>query len=250
MLLCVLSLTGCEWALDETGAGHQVTAEDAAGAALDDAARMDLKDQYQAAWERYVQLNELFGELQAQIFDEMWTDNGGRSEIVPGQGNSLGRAPQGATGENTYFFGVSRWQATDQDVRAVLENVADSWQERGWEVGAQGNEAHVDIRVTALTPEGYWFALEEDTNNQRLVLRGQSPVYWGSLDAIQEAIVERADAEDAAGQAWDTSDRDEETGQAARQPGEYRPFPDWNALERHSPAPTPDPTPEWKTRDQ
>ncbi|GAA2046870.1 hypothetical protein GCM10009720_29840 [Yaniella flava] len=250
-LLCVFSLTGCAWASDETGAGHDVTAKDEAGASLDEVEQMDLKEQYQAAGKRYVQLNELYGELQTEISDDAWTDNGGRSEIVPGQGNSLGRAPEGATGDNSYFFTVSRWQATDQDVRAVVGEVAASWQERGWEVQEQGSEVHVDIRVTALTPDGYWFALEEDTNNQRFVLRGQSPVYWGPLDAIQEAIVERADAEDAASQeTWDTTDRDDETGQADRQPGEHRPFPEWNALEHHSPAPTSESPQEWKTRDQ
>jgi len=249
-LLCVFSLAGCAWASDETAAGQEVTAEDDAGALLDEVEQMDLKEQYQAAGERYGQLNELFGELQTEISDDAWTDNGGRSEIVPGQGNSLGRAPEGATGENSYFFTVSRWQATDQDVHTVLEDVAESWQERGWEVQSQGgNEAHVDIRVTALTTDGYWFALEEDTKNQRLVLRGQSPVYWGPLDAIQEAIVERADAEDAAGQTWDTTDRDDGTGQADRQPGEHRPFPEWSALEHHTPVPTSESPPEWKTRD-
>lgn len=249
-LLCALSLVGCAWASDETGAGYEVMAEDEAGASLDEVEQMDLKDQYQAAGERYGQLNELFGELQTEISDDAWTDNGGRSEIVPGQGNSLGRAPEGATGENSYFFTVSRWQATGRDVRAVLDKVAASWQERGWDVRGQGNESDADIRVTALTPDGYWFALEEDTKNQRLVLRGQSPVYWGPLDTLQEAIVERADAEDAAGQTWDTSEGDDESGQADRQPGEHRPFPDWNALDNHTPAPTSEAPPEWKTRDQ
>jgi hypothetical protein len=130
------------------------------------------------------------------------------------------------------------------------KHVAASWLERDWDVRGQGNEADVDIRVTALTPEGYWFALEEDTTNQRLVLRGQSPVYWGPLEAIQGAIVERADAEDAAGQAWDTTDRDDATGQADRRPGEHRPFPDWNALEQHAPAPASESPPEWQTRGQ
>lgn len=249
-LFFAFSLVGCAWVSDHSGAGPEVAAEDAAGASLDEVEQMDLKQQYQAAGDRYVQLNELFGELQAEISDGAWIDNGGRSEIVPGQGNSLGRAPEGATGDNTYFFKVARWHATDQDLRAVLDEFAASWQERGWEVRGQGNGAHVDIRITALTPDGYWFALEEDTKNQRLVLRGQSPVFWGPLDAIQEAIVERADVEDAAGQTWDTTDRDDETGQATREPGEHRPFPEWNALEHHSPAPTSDSTPEWKTRDQ
>lgn len=124
---------------------------------------------------------------------------------------------------------MNRWQETERDLSTVLGETAESWQERGWDVSQQGNQAHPDIRITATTDSGYWFAVEEDQANQRVVLRGQSPVYWGPLDETQCAIVERAAVEEAAGQTWQSGDRDDETGQAIRQPGKYRPFSGWDA---------------------
>ena len=58
-----------------------------------------------------------------------------------------------------------------------------------------------------------------------------SPVYGGNYIELITAIDERTTAEDAADMPWVTTDRDDETGQAIRKPGEYRPFPAWDVIE-------------------
>jgi len=236
MLVCALLLSGC--------GQQEAQLEDDAGVTLSDVESMSLKYQYQLAEERYDRLNEFFGEVQTEISDEDWTDSGASSEIVPDQGSALGRAPEGATRDNSYYFTVSRWDATEEeDLRDLMASVAESWQAHGWDVAEQNTQASSASRLTALTPDGYWFALEEDRTTQELQLTSHSPVYWGDRRSLSRAISERREAQTAAGETWATADRDEETRQAVRRPGEYRPFPDWGILDNYTPEPTNSPKP-------
>lgn len=230
LLACSLTLNGCSSTTDEDSNDRAAALEDSAGVTLGEVQDMVIQEQYQSAEDRYVHLQELFGDLSADIHDGNWIDNGA-TEIVPAQGNTVGRAPEGATSDNSYYFSATRWHESDQDLRVVLDQAAASWQDREWQVNLQSNEISPDSRVTAVTPEGYWFALEPDTKNQQLLLRGQSPVYWGDYEELTRAISDRADVEDAAGMPWDTTDRDDKTGQALRKPGEYRPFPVWDVIQ-------------------
>ena len=227
-LACVIVLSGCT----SISANDHGASKDDAGQTLEDVQNMSMETQYNRAEEKYEQLNELFNELSAEIHDGTWVDNAGRREIVPGQGTSTGRAPEGGTRDNSYYFTVSRWHESDQDLHTALHRTATSWQDRGWDVNVQSTNISPDSRITARTPDGYWFALDPNTRNQVLELRGNSPVYWGNYLELIAAINERATAEDAAGMPWDTTDRDDETGQANRQPGEYRPFPAWDVIEK------------------
>lgn len=93
----------------------------------------------------------------------------------------------------------------------------------GWDVSDYSSELSGNLRVQAATPEGYYFQLKE--GNDELRLTGSSPVYWANLDELQDAVVQRLDAEDVAGTVtWDATDRDDDDV-GRRMPGEYRDFP-------------------------
>lgn len=93
----------------------------------------------------------------------------------------------------------------------------------GWDVSDYSSELSGNPQVQAATPEGYYFQLKE--GNDELRLTGSSPVYWANLDELQDAVVQRLDAEDVAGTVtWDATDRDDDDV-GRRMPGEYRDFP-------------------------
>lgn len=95
---------------------------------------------------------------------------------------------------------------------------------------------------------GIGFAIEEERGKHHVVLRGQSPVYWARWMRSRMPSSNVLRQKMAAGQTWETDDHDNETGQAIRQPGEYRTFRAWDAAEGYSPEPSP--APEWRTRDE
>ncbi|NWN89399.1 MAG: hypothetical protein HLX51_12835 [Micrococcaceae bacterium] len=209
----------------------------------EDAEQMSLEEQYEAAGLRYEEFNERFGQVQTKISDDGWFDGGSRSEIVPGAGGSLNRAPTGATQDNSYYFRVQRYLYTDQSLDALRDDIAASWEDRGWEIVSQGDETSGSARITAVTPEGFWFAAAPDPQQDRLTLTGHSPVYWGTYQLLIEAIAERRREQTQAGETWDTEDRDEQTGRAPRLPGEYRPFPAWELSDGSEPEVTLPPEP-------
>ena len=126
--------------------------EDDAGVTLGEIEDMSLEDQYEVAGERYTQFNEFFGEVQTNISANDWIDTGVGSEIVPRMGSSLGRAPEGTTRDNSYYFTVARRYKPDEDLPDVMQRVADSWQARGWNLGEQNTQVSSARRLTALTP--------------------------------------------------------------------------------------------------
>lgn len=184
---------------------------------------MSLADQYHLAGEHYEQLNEFSGEVQRDIFDGEWLDTIKSPGAVPMQGGVLGRAPAGATNENSYYFTAERWYSTTEDLDPVIVKAAEAWDSWDWDVSEYSSELSGNPRVQAATPEGYYFQLKE--GNDELRLTGSSPVYWANLDELQDAVVQRLDAEDAAGTVtWDATDRDDDDV-GRRMPGEYPDFP-------------------------
>lgn len=216
ILLGVIALTGCV---------QPPPVQDKSGMTESEAMSMPLEEQYDLAGDRYRDLNERFAELQVEMFRDEWRDGSVSSELIPGQGYTIGDALEGDTRDNSYYFTVSRWYMTDQDLKQLLRGTAKSWESRGWKVEEETSQVSGELRVVATTKDGYWFAAVEEQDT--LKLTGNSPVYWGERRALSRAIAERRDAENAAGASWDTADRNDQ-GHAYRLPGVYRPFPDWN----------------------
>lgn len=221
VLACVLVLTGCS---------EPEPSRDGAGLTESEAAEMTFREQYRAAGEQHRALNELFAEVQAQIYPGEWIEGGTRSEVVPGSAHMVaqGRGIRGVTRDNTYYFTVARFLTPDRDVKDMVRETAAAWRERGWEVSEESFTGGT-IRVVATTPDGYWFSCNEDSAT-KLSLHGHSPVYWTTDNhTLLGAVADRRNAETAAGATWSTTDRDE-NGRASRLPGVYRPFPAWDAL--------------------
>lgn len=223
MLLVLLAgsfvLTGC-------APSQPASTADQSGTTESEAMNMSLQEQYVQAGERYQELNERFAELQAEIFTDEWQDGAVSSEVIPGQGYALGNALHGDSRENSYYFTISRWYPTDQDLTPILRDIAQSWGSRTWQVSEEASQVSGEVRVAATTEDGFWFAASEEQGS--LNLTGNTPVYWGERRALSRAIAERRDAENAAGAPWDTSDRDDR-GHAYRLPGVFRPFPAWGS---------------------
>ncbi|WP_187976999.1 hypothetical protein [Mycetocola sp. JXN-3] len=186
---------------------------------------LSLKEQYQRASGQYQELNERFAELQKEIYPGEWREGGTSSEVVPDQGFARGADLEGDTRENSYYFGTNRIFLSDDDLSTVFAKIVDSWRAKGWSVTG-GKRQNGVPRITATTPDGFWFEAKERPGE--LSLTGMSAVYWGDQYALLMAVAERRDAENAAGAPWDTTDRDEQ-GYAYRLPGVFRPFPAWDA---------------------
>lgn len=220
LLAGVFLLTGCVQPQPQSTADQSGTTES-------EALNMPLEDQYVRAGERYEELNERFAQLQAEIFSDAWRDGAVSSELIPGQGYTRGDALQGDGRENSYYFTVSRWYPTEDDLTPILQDVAQSWKSRGWQVKEEASQVNGEVRVVTTTEDGYWFSAGEEQGTLRLT--GDSPVYWGDRRPLSRAIAERRDVENSAGATWDTTDRDGQ-GQADRLPGVFRPFPSWDVI--------------------
>lgn len=196
---------------------------DAAGAKKSEALSLAIERQFELAGLRYRDLNLRFAALQREIHEGPWRDVGTISEVAPWPEPVMGSSSLGTIREDGYHFAVFRELLTPGDPGSVLENVKTLWESRGWVV------SHEDLgswaRITTYTPDGYWFALTDQVKT--MAFTAHSPGYWGAQDELLSAVGDRRRAEDAAGETWDTTDRDEE-GYAIRVPGEYRPFPDWD----------------------
>ena len=218
LLAGALVLTGCVQAQAQPET-------DQSGATASEAEALRLEEQYTLAGARYRALNERFAELQADVFADAWRDGSVSSELIPGQGYVLGNALHSDTRENSYYFTVSRWHPSERELTPVIQDIADSWDARGWRVSEETSEVNGEPRVSASTEDGFWFSAAAEDHTLRLT--GNSPVYWGDRQALSRAIADRRDAEDAAGAPWDTTDRDDR-GHAERLPGAFRPFPPWS----------------------
>ena len=218
LLAGILALTGCVQSQPKSTA-------DQSGMTESQVLDMPLEEQYEQAGDHYQELNERFAEIQTEVFADEWRDGSVSSELIPGQGYTRGDALKGDSRENSYYFTVSRWYPTDEDLTPILRDIAESWESRGWLVKEETSKVNGELRIAATTEDGFWFSASEEQST--LHLTGNSPVFWGDRRPLSRAIAERRDAENAAGATWDTADRNDQ-GHAYRLPGVYRPFPDWN----------------------
>ncbi len=213
LAVCTGVLTGCAQTPDERDPSGETAAE---------ALELSTAEQVRLAGERYEALNDAFAEVQREVYSGEWRDGAASSELIPGQGFTIGGALESDTRENSYYFTTTRSFEPDEEVSRTLARAEESWAARGWDVSADDSSVNGERRVTATTEDGYWFSASAASG--ALQLTGHSPVYWGDRRAISRAVADRRDAEDAAGVPWDTADRDT-SGAASRMPGEYRPFP-------------------------
>ncbi|WP_187976694.1 hypothetical protein [Mycetocola sp. JXN-3] len=222
----VVGIAACVGILALSGCSIQDPVTDSSGITESEVKSMTLKEQYQRAGGQYQELNERVAALQKEIYPGEWREGGTDSEVVPGQGFTLGNSLKGDNRENSYYFNVFRMYITEDDLSPTFAEVARSWKAKGWEV-SDGKRHSGQPRITATTPDGFWF--EAKGSPGALELTGMSAVYWGDQYALVMAIAERRDAENAAGAPWDTTDRDEQ-GYTYRLPGVFRPFPAWDAV--------------------
>ncbi|UOQ56479.1 hypothetical protein MUN78_12435 [Leucobacter allii] len=218
--LLVLSAGGCG-----TGRAPQ---RDASGATEEDTMDQGIAAQYALAAERHAELNERVAQLQRDSAAEAWRGTSTFSEVIPASGFELGAELPGASRTNSYYFVVSRWAEPGAGSAAELVRAfAADWRARGWDTSLAASEVSGESRAAALTPDRYWFAASEEGGALRL--EGHSPVYWGAFESLIEAAAERRDAEDARGAHRRFAERDA-SGAIVLEPGDYRPFPAWEAV--------------------
>lgn len=214
-----LSLTGC---------GESEPGTDADGKQKDEALSAPLPEQYRLAKKRYEAMNDAFAEMQRDLYDDEWRVGTIRSEVVPGQGYTLGRGIAGDQSGESYYFTVFRWHEAGEGSDAVLRRAAETWKARGYGIEGERTTRQSSHQVVVVTTsDDLWFRAE--IHDGELTLMGDGPVYWGDDDRLTEAIADRRDAENEAGADWGTAGEDAE-GHKYRVPGDYRPFPEWNAV--------------------
>ena len=189
-----------------------------------------LEEQYAAAARRYSEVSELLAEVQNGYFVDEWEDSGVGADFVPMGGEGFAPFMSGASNDNSYVFRLHRYHAVEGSLEALIQRVADDWRERGWETKVSGPFAGYS-RVATVTPGGFSLTAQEDDG--MLTLIASSPAYWGDPDALAAAVIERGEAESAAGVHGSKYARVD--GFARLLPGAYRPFPAWDALEKYPP---------------
>lgn len=179
------------------------------------------------------ELQDHTGTTQAQIHDGGWAAPNAGAEITPRMGSDLGRAPDGATKDNSYYFDVFRTYqpAEDEGLQDIIRQTADDWADRGWQVTVQTTSLDDRTYITTTTPEQYWFKLAESNLEGQLSFTGTSPVYWVTdYMGLGRATQERREAQNDAADEWPVADQSSETRRLF-QPGEHRPFPAWEIID-------------------
>ncbi len=222
-LVMALMMSGCGPQEDQM--------QDHTGTTQDQIQDLSIHDQYELAEQRYLELQELAGEVQSQIHDGDWAAPSVGSEINPRMGSSLGRAPEGATKNNSYYFDVFRTYAPaeDEDLHDIIRQTSDDWADRGWQISIEKIDNRTFLNAT--TSDHYWFELAENTHNDQLHFRGHSPVYWVTdYMELGRATQQRREAQNEAADEWPVADQSSETRRLF-QPGEHRPFPAWEIID-------------------
>ncbi len=215
--VATLFLSGCSVAGSERDGG---------GMTKEEAFALSFEEQYLLAGERYVATNEVMAELQREIFTDEWEDGGTSEELVPGSGYSLNADLKTDDRENSYYFSVSRVHSSGGRTDELIRAAAASWESKGWD--ARIEEQLSIIRAVVDTPDGYW--VEAKGTADEFILTVSSPVYWGERRAFSRAITARRDAEIEAGVPGALLELDPITYRATFLPGQYRPFPAWDAV--------------------
>lgn len=214
------AVVGCAAVREET----QVV--DRSGVSESQALALSLRAQYELAGERHRDLNERFAEVQRTLFSDQWEDTLASSEVIPTLGGNRSDQLEGATHDNSYSFVAHRRHQAPGTAAEAVRSASVRWGELGWDVRLETSEVSGEVRAVATTDDGYWFAAAEEGGY--VTLAGMAPVFWGDQFALLVAAAERRDAENEAGADWDAADA-EGLDWVSRLPGDYRPFPEWDA---------------------
>lgn len=209
----VLATTGC--ASSGAGRGGDVTgqdAQDAAGKTQAQVADLSLQDEFELAGERYEHGQAVLAAAQRQISDGTWYWNGGDVRPLPAGDDAFGKAPEGATKENSYAFRAVRIIEPKGATGAVedLDPMQRYFDEEGWRWSSA--KIGTDHEVRADTGDGWWVTWNVRPNGQ-YSLGVYSKAFWAhDAPELIKAIALRDPA--------DFPDKSE--------PGVSEPFPNWS----------------------
>lgn len=185
------------------------------------------RERFHRASERYEELNEFVAEETQQIRDDKWKKSGALLEFFPLDGGGMEAYLRGANRDNSYYFEVTRFLPGTESLSELQQSARERWVESGWSVKEEWSDLDETLRVKAITDSGYWVALDEEEDG--LYLTAHTPPYWGEYLPLADDIHERYEAEKARGEhaRYDI----EEDEHLSLLPGDYRPFPRWDAVE-------------------
>ena len=206
---------------------------DPAGLHAAEAVARPLVEQYLQAAQLYAETNERMAATQRAIFDGAWTRNDIQTaEYLPHDGGFRTKKDlEASTADNSYYFRFIRYFVVPHDIQAPLDRARDAWEAAGWQVEEQPTPGQRSLTATA---DGYWFELmetrqEHGSGESTLRLTVSSPTHWGDTAALIVAVQDRQKLEAARSASWDATHRSTD-GEVMLLPGEYRPFPAWDAL--------------------
>ena len=208
------------------GCSAEINKPDASGKTQRESTKRTSQESYESAASKYVHLHDFVSEEQKLLSDESWDVPETRIEIYPLDGGGMDNYLSGANADNSYYFETMRKTELQGDLRAILDEIAQRWSKSGWRVREFTSSYSGNARVTAITDEGYWIAADESDN--RLYLTAHTPPYWGEYLPLADDIHERYEAEKARGEhaRYDIG----EDEHLSLMPGDYRPFPSWEAV--------------------
>lgn len=185
------------------------------------------RTRYERASQRYEELNEFVGEETGQVAEELWVKNGVSSGVLPKDGGGMGNYLRGADQDNSYYFEALRMLPDTTSIHSRQLELQERWRERGWAVKQEESDLDGTLRIEAITDKGYWIAADEEDDG--LYITAHTPPYWGTYLPLADDIHERYLAEKARGEhpRFDV----EEDEQILLLPGDYRPFPRWDAVD-------------------
>lgn len=202
-------------------------AVDSAGYTVKESEAETASERYERAGQRYEELNQFVAEESRRIAEVEWMRNGVSPDVFPIDGAGREEDLRGANEENSYYFEVIRVLADPEALQPIQRATRERWELRNWWVGVEKSELDGSLRIEAITDQGYWVALDEYVDG--LYLTAHTPPYWGEYLPLADDIHERYEAEKARGEhaRYDI----EEDEHLSLLPGDYRPFPRWDAVE-------------------
>lgn len=215
----VLSLLG--------GCAMRTETTDRSGFALIDANAETGSERFVRASERYRELNEFLAGEMRSIAPTEWVRNGTSLGFMPRDGSGMDRYLRGAEEDNSYYFEVLRIFPEPDSTSRLQRELKSRWIRAGWSVREEVSDLDGTLRVIAVTDQDYWIAADEESDG--LYLTAHTPPYWGTYMELADDVHERYEAEKARGEHA-RFDIDEDA-QMLLLPGDYRPFPRWDAVD-------------------
>lgn len=204
-LLAVIALCGC------TAGGWKNVHEDAGGLTQAEVAELSPREEYDLLRERYDHMQRLMRDAQLTVHDGTW-EWGGGDDIPHAGGNGPVKMP-GSTVTNSYDLASSRLWKPDgaTGARRDLVPMIEYFTARGWKTYERDFGDDHDIR--GVTGDGWQFIYTVQANG-KYALDVYSESFWtNDGNALFRAVAGRSTM----------------TVPDPSKPGEYPPFPTWDA---------------------